>query len=401
MEVSWNIHKPVLCNTFGRLTLKDIASSSLVCKVWRLIADSDPLWQTKCQQDLKISEKDPYLNWKNWYRLNSKKINYFSHYHLLARDIILVWEESFYLDDISNYQQRGMQKQHIIDSQHTQKITCTHAEGDEAITKFFTGSQDKSIKIWTRNLDSRKFECIQTLANHKGMITALTSNTKFLFSVSSDRNVHVWKMDENQTYNLAQTLLGHKDSITAIQCFEDGDLPYLFTSSLDKTIKIWKNIEGTFELFQTLETPHVVNCIELIEFSTGEYQLLSGVDDGKILIWHEQHNKLWSCAYIINAHISPISTICFHPQLKTICSAGGKEAKSWIFAENREEWVSTDTIQKTEDTICNIKLGHYSPISKQSEIYVLTEGDLLISWLNEAGVIFTDKSIEFPHEDML
>ena len=387
MEVSWNLPPPVLCNVFQYLSLKDLANVSKICRQWNLVAKSEILWKFLSLKNLGLLNIDPHFSWKEWYRLHSKKN--FKKFHLLDSRIILIWEKSFCIDESSNCQKIGIRNDRIVFSDHF--IACTHLDGQ----KFFTGSYDKTIKFWNLDPVTGKFEQRQTLNHHQGAITALTGSGDWFFSASTDRTIAAWKF-RNHKFSLHQILEGHKGPIQALCVFEDK----LFSASKDKTIKIWKNNEGYFEEFQTLNHTNPLTTLESLP-NPNKNQLLSGDEKGIVCIWQEQHNRLWSCEHIINAHQAPITAIRYHQPQRFFCTSGGNEVKLWKQSKSEKTWQATELSQNTETPILEMQLGNHHDYLQSGELYLLTEKEIHISWIDEIGVTSTHKTIESPSESVL
>jgi WD40 repeat protein len=100
-----------------------------------------------------------------------------------------------------------------------------------------SGSLDKTIKIWTLELET----CILTLKGHKRGVTSLVTNkTRELFSASIDGQIKIWNLEMNVCL---KTLEGHIGSVRNLKLWKD----YLISCSSDKTMKIWNLKRGECE----------------------------------------------------------------------------------------------------------------------------------------------------------
>jgi WD40 repeat protein len=389
MAFSFDLPAPVICNTFKNLSFNDLASSSLVCKIWNRIANSDPLWEFLSRRNLGVTECDPAFSWKEWYRLLTKKIHNFTQFHLLGRKIILVWEKSFCFDETTNFQQRGFQRGRIMISDHTQNITCSDVQERGKFIHFYTGSFDRHLKIWRLNIASGTFKHMQTIDQHTGMITAIVSNPQFVFCGSTDKTISIWQYTHQ--YNHSQTLTGHEKAIQSLVVNQPGTL--LFSASKDTTIRIWKNEDDLFAHFQTLIGHHM----EVTNIKLAEPKLISGDCMGSVRLWQEQYNKLWSCVKVIQAHPYPISTICCYQESSSFCTGGGFEVKLWKIAKKNRCQPAKIT-QITNVLVAKMLFNHHIGYCEFDELYILTENEIQISWVSEEGISTTNKTIEFPHE---
>ncbi len=403
MEISWNLPRPVLCSIFQYLTLSNLAKAARVCKVWNSVSNCDALWSVKSYDDLRLTEVDPGFSWKEWYRLLSKKTFNFTQFHLLGSRIILVWEKSFCFDETSTCQTQGVQEKRTICTNHSFNITSTHVSASQTVIRFFTGSYDRSIKFWTIDPDSGSFEHKQTLTHHKGTITSFASGDRWLFSGSTDRTVGVWSFDKTlQQFSFHQSLIGHLRCIKAIRTNRDRDNPILFTGSNDDTIKIWKNNDDSFEEIQTLKYHRApVTTLEYVDSTEKKNQLMSGDENGVVCIWQEQANRLWGCLRTIQAHANPIAAIRYNYPQQSFCTGGGNEIKLWKLSKRGKDWEQAKVSQIANILVCEIKLGDHRGYVESGELYLLTEKELHISWIDKDGIKTTDKTIEFPHDNLL
>ena len=71
-----------------------------------------------------------------------------------------------------------------------------------------SGSVDKQLRIWERNSVTRRYACIQTLADHNSSINCIAVNdrSKLFASGSADSCVKIWSLDENNVAALKQTI---------------------------------------------------------------------------------------------------------------------------------------------------------------------------------------------------
>jgi WD40 repeat protein len=96
--------------------------------------------------------------------------------------------------------------------------------------KIISGSEDKTIKIWTRDGVLKN-----TLTGHKGAIQCLKLFFSYgkLLSGSSDCTIKIWGLISGSCLN---TLNGHLDSVLCLQLLPSGDLT---SGCRDGSIKVW------------------------------------------------------------------------------------------------------------------------------------------------------------------
>jgi coatomer subunit beta' len=97
-------------------------------------------------------------------------------------------------------------------------------------------SDEAKIKIWNYQKD---FSLVATLDEHKHFVMAMAFNprdlTKFA-SGSMDKTIKLWNITSEGKANM--TLSGHKAGVNCLD-FYRGDRPHIVSGSDDRTIKIW------------------------------------------------------------------------------------------------------------------------------------------------------------------
>ncbi|KAK7329368.1 hypothetical protein VNO77_23530 [Canavalia gladiata] len=106
--------------------------------------------------------------------------------------------------------------------------------------------RDGVIAAWRGSSESKSpFELVASLTGHTKAVVCLAVGGKMLFSGSNDKSIKVWDLD---TLNCKMTLDGHNEVVTSLICWDY----YLLSSSSDCTIKIWvATDEGTLEVTYT------------------------------------------------------------------------------------------------------------------------------------------------------
>ncbi|CAJ0899084.1 3281_t:CDS:2 [Entrophospora sp. SA101] len=177
----------------------------------------------------------------------------------------------------------------------TQNVFQAHKEGITCISGsedlFYTGSFDKSIKIW--ELPSKKL--LSTLDHHSEAVQCLALGKSILVSGSWDKTIIVYALDNN--YSIKHRLRGHLAGIISLTMMPDETL--LFSGSVDKIIRIWnlQNGEclhrlggiggtvGALSLIPKNPSPSSSNNIIDHNEENVQYYLVSGSNDNSILVW--------------------------------------------------------------------------------------------------------------------
>ncbi|CAJ0830181.1 10799_t:CDS:10 [Entrophospora sp. SA101] len=240
--------------------------SKIVSKAWKVRATDNILWKKHC------TSADFLSDIPKSFKHNTLATDY---YFQLYRHNVLVeqnWENFHFTQNVFQAHKEG--------------ITCISGSED----LFYTGSFDKSIKIW--QLPSKK--PLSTLDYHSEAVQCLALGKSILVSGSWDKTIIVYTIDNN--YSIKYRLHGHLAGIISLTMFPDETL--LFSGSVDKIIRIWnlQNGEclhrlggiggtvGTLSLIPKNPSPSSNNIIDHNE-EHSQYYLVSGSNDNSILVW--------------------------------------------------------------------------------------------------------------------
>ncbi|XP_028781394.1 zinc finger CCCH domain-containing protein 48-like [Neltuma alba] len=110
----------------------------------------------------------------------------------------------------------------------------------------FAGAMDGVIYAWRSSSEANfPFKLLATLNGHTRAVVCLTGGPgDKLYSGSVDHSIKVWDLNSLQS---VMTLKGHTDIVTSLIFWDQ----YLFSSSLDGTVKLWTATQK-----ETLEVVH-------------------------------------------------------------------------------------------------------------------------------------------------
>ncbi|CAJ0827736.1 14019_t:CDS:2 [Entrophospora sp. SA101] len=244
-----------------------IEELSDVSKAWKIRATDNVLWKKHC------TSADFLSDIPKSFKHNTLSADY---YFQLYRHNVLVeqnWENFHFTQNVFQAHKEG--------------ITCISGSED----LFYTGSFDKSIKIW--ELPSKKL--LSTLDHHSEAVQCLALGKSILVSGSWDKTIIVYALDNN--YSIKHRLRGHLAGIISLTMMPDETL--LFSGSVDKIIRIWnlQNGEclhrlggiggtvGALSLIPKNPSPSSSNNIIDHNEENVQYYLVSGSNDNSILVW--------------------------------------------------------------------------------------------------------------------
>lgn len=160
---------------------------------------------------------------------------------------------------------------------HDKDINCLAMAPNDTILA--TGSQDKSIKIWS----SVDLSVVATLTGHRRGIWRLRFSPvdRILCSCSGDRTVRLWSLAD---YSSIRTLEGHTASV--LNAVFVNHSTQLISSSADGLLRLWTVRTG--ECVTTMEQHEDrVWALDMQQGIDGDIMLVSGGSDAAIIFWQD------------------------------------------------------------------------------------------------------------------
>lgn len=201
----------------------------------------------------------------------------------------------------------------------------------EGLRFMFTGSQDRTIKMWDlsnvplscagrpEGIDDEeggqgahviKCKSLTTTKAHDKDINSLdvAPNDRLLASGSQDRTVKVWEIDHTASANgvrgelrLLGTCKGHK---RGVWCVRFGRVErVLATGSGDKTVRLWSLDD--FTCLKTFEGH--TNSVLRVDFVNAGMQLVSAASDGLVKLWNVKSEE---CTATMDNHEDKVCVLC-------------------------------------------------------------------------------------------
>ena len=193
----------------------------------------------------------------------------------------------------------------------------------------FSGSLDKSIRIW--QLSDRV--CIRTIQNAQFSINclAVSSQNEFLYAAGGDGVV--WKYSLNEHFQVVATMQGHSNEVAAV-ALASGD-KMLYSGGLDMSIKGWNCESGN--LVHNFEGH--TEGITVLSLDKTETVLASGSKDNTIKIWNL---GIMRCEATLAGHQGKISDLAFTKTNDALFSASfDGTIKIWSLKNNDFRCVQT------------------------------------------------------------
>lgn len=181
----------------------------------------------------------------------------------------------------------------------------TTPDDDTTTLRFmFTGSQDKTIKMWDLSSVSvspsssenhpTKCKSLTTLKAHDKDINSLdvAPNDRLLVSGSQDKTAKIWEIEYTRSggtirgeIKLLGTCKGHKRGVWSVKFGRAERV--LATGSGDKTVKLW-SLED-FNCLKTFEGH--TNSVLRVDFINAGLQLVSAASDGLVKLWNVREEQ--------------------------------------------------------------------------------------------------------------
>mmetsp|Transcript_45070 Transcript_45070/g.94508 ORF Transcript_45070/g.94508 Transcript_45070/m.94508 type:complete len:433 (-) Transcript_45070:193-1491(-) len=160
----------------------------------------------------------------------------------------------------------------------------------------WSGGSDGVIRQWAFNPTGGVggkggFAFVRNMCGHLGAVTGLTLLKGVLWSGGMDGTLRLWNVDSgNGAYLVpagkngvvSEKLPGHSGPVTGLLSFEICQDSFVFSSSLDETVKVWNAVNG--ECVASEQHGQGVTAISLIHDLKGNQLLLCGLFYGDIMI---------------------------------------------------------------------------------------------------------------------
>ncbi|PKA54489.1 Dynein assembly factor with WDR repeat domains 1 [Apostasia shenzhenica] len=163
----------------------------------------------------------------------------------------------------------------------------------------FTGSADRTIRVWIRPEGEKRHELRATLEQHRSPVNALalSPDGSVLYSGAGDRSILVWERKETAAYMAVTGALGgHDRAILSLACA--GEI--VVSGSADRTVRVWtRAAEGRRYSCLAVMVGHArgVRSLAAVRMPAGgggasagagdeeDYRVCSGSLDGEVRVW--------------------------------------------------------------------------------------------------------------------
>ncbi|KAJ2619793.1 hypothetical protein GGI26_005555 [Coemansia sp. RSA 1358] len=178
------------------------------------------------------------------------------------------------------------------ESAHAESVYCLQFDQNN---RLFTGSRDRTVKLWHLSETGSQIVPLATLKGHSGSVLTLQADDNTLITGSSDGTMCIWSMD---TYTIVHRLV-HPDSVLSLR-FNDK---WLATACKDRVVRVWRRDQGYKDVFELLGHAVAINAIHLYEDT-----LVSASGDRTIKIWDL---KTRTCVQTLADHTRGVACLDF------------------------------------------------------------------------------------------
>ncbi|KAL6307705.1 U3 small nucleolar RNA-associated protein [Sparassis latifolia] len=227
------------------------------------------------------------------------------------------------------------------------------SEGDAGLRFMFTGSQDRTIKMWDLSgvplsyagpgTEVVKCKSFTTHKAHEKDINSLdvAPNDRMLVSGSQDRTAKVWAVDYLVTGGAARgelrllgTCKGHKRGVWCVRFGRTERV--LATGSGDKSVKLW-NLDD-FTCVKTFEGH--TNSVLRVDFLNAGMQIVSAASDGLVKLWNVREEE---CVATMDNHEDKVWALAVSTDESTIVSGAADSVVTFWQDCTEEQEVEKET----------------------------------------------------------
>ncbi|RWR82875.1 myosin heavy chain kinase B-like protein [Cinnamomum micranthum f. kanehirae] len=262
--------------------------------------------------------------------------------------------------------------------QHKDVITCMAFYNAEAL--LYTGSRDKTVKVW--RLTNKK--CVDSFIAHEDRVNAILVNQGdgCVFTCSSDGLVKIWRRVYGESsHTLTISLSFQPSPVNALALSSSYKSCNLYSGSSDGLINFWEKEDdggGRYSHGGFLQGHRfAVICLETID-----KVVLSGSEDTTIRMWRrEEESGFHVCLAVLEGHRGPVKCLSACVEMEKVVvgylvySAGtDRTVKVWsikLFPGEKKVMVVDDEEKDEDDEIDMKKRMCYemSPVLSPSWVH--------------------------------
>ena len=195
----------------------------------------------------------------------------------------------------------------------------------------------------SENITSYTYRQLNVLTQHRGAVLALsfTRDDLTFYSSSADRTVKIWSIEGGTEALYIDTLYGHQDGVSSLAALNRESC--VTVGSRDRTARLWKISEETQLVFRGPESAggsqDVISIIEDGAFVTG-------TDLGAISLWNTRRKKPLVTVHSAHQGQRPIGALAALPYTDLVASGSADgQLHLWRAAPNSSELTCIQSIK--------------------------------------------------------
>lgn len=212
---------------------------------------------------------------------------------------------------------------------HTDVVLCLNKRGD----LLASGSKDNTARVWA--WEEGELRCKAVCVGHAESIGAvvLSRDGKFLFTASMDKTIKMWDLSaEGQPSSIA-TLKVHEKDINSLDLSPNDQ--FLASGSQDKLVKIYSVTSSGFKLLGSCKGHK--RGVWSVKFSPTDRVVASGAADRTIKLWSLDD---FTCLKTFEGHTNSVLRVDYLSRgMQLVTSASDGLVKLWNIRE--EECIKT------------------------------------------------------------
>ncbi|CAL1367817.1 unnamed protein product [Linum trigynum] len=195
---------------------------------------------------------------------------------------------------------------------HVDAVAALALSHDEQF--LYSVSWDRTLKVWRAAGD---FRCLESLASaHDDAINAVAVSSRdggTVYTGSADTRIKVWRRDESGSGRkhllvLAETLEKHNSGVNALALSEDGSV--LYSGACDRSILVWeRNGDGEMVVVGALRG-HAESILCLFVVCD---LVCSGSADRTVRVWRAAGgggvDRKYACLAVLEGHAEPVKCL--------------------------------------------------------------------------------------------